>query len=214
MAPDHDVSPTAEARPQAPKPRLPFGVITVATSAGGLKALTRLLSGLPADFQTPIVVVQHLDPTHPSHLVGILARTIALKVVQVCEDMALEPGHVYVAPPDHHVIFDARLHLCLTHTSKVHFVRPSADLLFESAAARFGERVIGVVLTGLGVDGASGSHRIKRGGGTVIVQDEASSEFFGMPGAALRAGDVDHVLPLEEIAAALLRLTRREGSSA
>lgn len=187
-----------------------FDVIVVATSAGGLKALRQLLSSLPADFPTPIVIVQHLDPRYPSHLVQILARAIALDVVEVGEDMPLTRGRVFVAPPDHHIVFDARHHLCLTQTPRVHFVRPSANLMFESAAERFGARVIAVVLTGLGTDGASGSQAIKRAGGTVIVQDEASSEFFGMPGAAVRAGDVDHVLALDDIAATLSRLTRME----
>ena len=96
--------------------------------------------------------------------------------------------------------------LSLTQSKLVHFLRPSADLLFESVAASYGERAIAVVLTGTGSDGAMGVKAIKKMGGTVIAQDEATAEFFGMPGAAIRSGSVDFVLPLEEIATTLVTL--------
>jgi two-component system chemotaxis response regulator CheB len=120
---------------------------------------------------------------------------------------------VHVAPPDHHLLVDADGTLSLTRTELVHFVRPSADLLFESGAASFGRRVIGVVLTGTGSDGSLGVEAIKRRGGTVIAQDEETSDFFGMPGAAIDAGAVDFVLPLDQIAEALISLVdeRRGG---
>lgn len=120
----------------------------------------------------------------------------------------MEAATVYVAPPGLHVLVNPDATLSLSKAELVHFVRPSADLLFESAAASFTDKVIAVVLTGTGEDGASGVRAIKKMGGTVIAQDEKSSAFFGMPGAAIDTGAVDFVLPLDEIAEALVTLTR------
>ena len=117
----------------------------------------------------------------------------------------LEEGRIYTAPPNKHLLVNADRSLSLTETELVHFVRPSADLLFESVAASFRERAIAVVLTGTGSDGAMGVRAIKKMGGTVMAQDE-SAEFFGMPQAAIETGVVDFVLPLPEIISALLTL--------
>ena len=178
----------------------------MAASAGGLNALTQVLTALPAGFPVPIVVVQHLDPRHRSLMASILGRRTALKVVQAKHGERIAPGTVHLAPPDHHLLVDSNGILTLTHTELVHFVRPSADLLFESTAASFREHAIAVVLSGSGSDGAMGVKAIKKTGGTVIAQDQRSSEYFGMPGAAVQTGMVDFVLPLEEIAPALQTL--------
>jgi two-component system chemotaxis response regulator CheB len=124
--------------------------------------------------------------------------------------MHLKPDHVYLAPPDEHLLINGDGTVTLTHTELVNFVRPSADLLFESVAAAYGERAIAVVLTGTGHDGSLGVTAIKQRGGTVIAQDESSSEFFGMPSAAIRTGAVDFVLPLDEIPLALITLLAGE----
>jgi two-component system chemotaxis response regulator CheB len=126
--------------------------------------------------------------------------------VQAVGGEPIRPGTVYVAPPDNHLLANADRTLALTQTELVHFVRPSADLLFESVAAAYRERSIAVVLTGSGSDGAMGVEAIKKMGGTVIAQDEATSEFFAMPSAAIETGKVDFVLPIEEMAPALLSL--------
>jgi len=180
--------------------------VLVAASAGGLSALTELLSELPADFAAAVAVLQHIEPHHRSMLAEILGRSCALTVRQAGDGQRFEAGVVHVAPPDHHLLVDADGSLSLTRTELVHFVRPSADLLFESAAASIGSRAIGVVLTGTGHDGALGAEAIKGRGGTMIAQDEATSEFFGMPGAAIETGAVDFVLPLDQIAEALASL--------
>ena len=120
--------------------------------------------------------------------------------------MLLDADHVYLAPPDRHMLIKRKGVLTLTDSELVNFVRPSADLLFESVAAAYGDRAIAVVLTGSGRDGALGVTAIKQRGGTVVAQDEASSEFFGMPSAAIKTGAVDFVLPLEEIAPTLTAL--------
>ncbi|TMC11082.1 MAG: chemotaxis protein CheB [Chloroflexi bacterium] len=185
---------------RAPAPR--FDIVAIASSAGGLTALTAVLARLPDSFAAGVVVVQHLDPRHRSLLAEILSRRTRLHVSSATEGMVIRPGHVYVAPPDHHLLVD-RGTLTLSQAELVHFTRPSADLLFESVAASYEARAIAVVLTGTGVDGATGVTAIKKRGGTVIVQDEATSQFFGMPSAAIKTGDVDFVLSLEEIGPAL-----------
>jgi len=184
-------------------------VIGVAASAGGLRALSTLFAPLPPDLPAPIVVVQHLDPRHPSLLAGILGRATRLLVKEAQEGEGLRPGVVFLAPPDRHLLVNANATLTLTRTELVHFVRPSADLLFESLAASFKQRTLAIVLTGTGSDGAMGLRAIKRMGGSTIAQDEATSEFFGMPDAAIRAGFVDQVLPLDRICTAVVAWTRR-----
>lgn len=183
-----------------------FEIVVVAASAGGVQALSVLLSNLPSTFALPVVVVQHVDPRHRSMLVDILERRCRLPVEQVVEGTVLSPGRVYIAPPGSHVIVNADRTLSLSLAEPVHFVRPSADLLFASAARTMRHGVIAVVLTGSGEDGADGVRAVRRFGGTVLAQNEASSDFFGMPGAAIGTGVVDRVLPLDEISATLVEL--------
>src|SRR5260370_39568148 len=118
------------------------------------------------------------------------------------ENDGLRPATVFIAPPNRHLLVNTDGTLSLSQSELVHFVRPSADLLFESVAASYRDRAIAVVLTGTGSDGAMGVRAIKKMGGTVLAQDEGSSEFFGMPGAAIETGFVDFLLPLPEIAPA------------
>ena len=187
-------------------PLITFPVVAVAASAGGIKAISELLSTLPADFPAAIAIVQHLDPNHPSLLAEILDRRTSLAVKQAEVGEQMRPGTIYIAPPNHHLLIDPDATLSLSQTKLVHFVRPSADLLFESVAASFKERAIAVVLTGTGSDGATGVKAIKQMGGIAIAQDQESSECFGMPGAAIETGAVDWILPLDKIAATLVNL--------
>jgi len=189
-----------------------FEIVALAASAGGLKALTDVLAALPRDFPAALVVVQHLDPRHRSLMAEILGKRTSLLVRQAREGDTLEHGVAFIAPPNHHLLVNAGGRLSLSQTELVHFVRPSADLLFESTAAAYKERAIAVVLSGSGRDGAMGVKAIKKMGGTVIVQDEKTSEFFGMPGAAQQTGLADFILPLAEIAPALRTLL--EGAAA
>jgi two-component system chemotaxis response regulator CheB len=183
-----------------------FDVVALAASAGGLVALSVVLGGLPADFRAAIVVVQHLDPRHRSLIAEILSRRTPLRVKEAAEGDTMTAGTVHTAPPNRHLLVNPDGTLSLSQSELVHFVRPSADLLFESVAASYGERAIAVVLSGSGSDGAMGIRAIKKMGGTTIAQDEGTSEFFGMPGAAIQTGNVDFVLPLVEIAPALVTL--------
>jgi two-component system, chemotaxis family, protein-glutamate methylesterase/glutaminase len=181
-------------------------VVAICSSAGGLNALSQVLSALPADFPAAIVVVQHVSRHHPSMMADILSRRTKLSVKEARHGDDLSAGTIYCAPPDHHLLVNPDGSLSLTHSELVHFVRPSGDLLFESVAASFKQQAIAVVLTGTGSDGAMGVKAIKEMGGTVIVQDCKTAEFKGMPEAAIHTGVVDLVLPLPEIAIALVRL--------
>ncbi|MDB9520894.1 chemotaxis protein CheB [Dolichospermum circinale CS-1225] len=183
-----------------------FDIVAVAASAGGLTALIEVLTDLPADFKAAIVIVQHLDPRHPSLMAEILSRRTVLKVISAKEGDTLTPGTVYIAPPDNHLLINGDGKVSLSQSEMVHFLRPSADLLFESVAASYQARAIAVVLTGTGTDGAMGVEAIKKMGGTVIVEDAKTAEFPGMPAAAIKTGNVDIILPLAEISLALRTL--------
>src|SRR5947208_11362842 len=169
-----------------------FDVVALAASAGGLNALTHVLAALPPDFPAALVVVQHLDRRHRSGMADILARKCRLPVKEAVEGEPLQAGRAYIAPPDRHLLVTPDHSVSLTQTELVHFVRPSADLLFESVAASYKERAIAVVLSGTGSDGSMGVKAIKKMGGTVIAQDETAG-FFGMPSAAIETGDVDSI---------------------
>ena len=190
-----------------------FDIVALAASAGGLKALTDVLAALPKDFPAALVMVQHLDPRHRSLMADILGKRTRLQVREAHEGDVLRPGLAFIAPPNRHLLVNPDGTVSLSQSELVHFVRPSADLLFESAAASFRGRAIAVVLTGSGSDGAMGVKAIKKMGGTVIVQDQNTAEFYGMPDAAQKTGVVDFVLPLEEIAPALEKLVHVEDAA-
>jgi len=178
-------------------------IVVVAASAGGIPAIIAVLGALPSGFEAAVLVVQHLAPDRPSYLAEILGRRCALPVAVAGHGERLLPGVVRLAPPDQHLLVGRDGALTLSRSRHVHFVRPSADLLFESAAAAYGERVVAVVLTGTGIDGCRGAAAVRRMGGHVIVQDQATSAFFGMPGAVIASGQADLVLPLEHVGPAI-----------
>jgi len=181
-------------------------IVVVASSAGGIAALVHLLEMLPRNFAAPIVIVQHRTPTHASLLKDILAARTQLRVEDAVAGGRVERGVVYVARPDLHLTIDSSGCFSYVDGSRIRFVLSSANPLFESAAALFGQGTIGVVLTGYGQDGTDGVQAIKMRGGTVIAQDEATSGQSGMPNSAISTGSVDYVLPIEEIAGRLVRL--------
>lgn len=180
-----------------------YAVVAVASSAGGVQALISLLGELDARLPVPLVVVQHLDPRHRTVLPDVLARRTELKI-KLAEDLdRLQPGTVYLAPPGRHLLVEPAGAVKLSDSDLVHFVRPSADLLFESVADAYGPRAIACVLTGTGVDGARGVTAIKARGGVVLVEDPKTAQFTGMPTAAVESGAADQVLRLEDIAAVI-----------
>lgn len=181
----------------------------IGTSAGGVEALTRLVSGLPADFSIPVFIVLHVSP-EGSVLPAILNRNSALPATHPKDGERIEAGRIYVAPPDLHMT---------VHTDRVRIVRgpkenrhrPAIDPLFKSAAAAYGAATVGIILTGLLDDGTAGLKTIKRRGGTAIVQDPKDAVYSAMPTSAIEAVAVDHILPLADIAPLLVRLAREPG---
>jgi two-component system chemotaxis response regulator CheB len=188
-----------------------FDVVVLAASAGGLRAVTAIVQALPSTFPAGLVVVQHQDPRHRSLLADILGRRTALQVRQAVGGDRLEPGVFFTAVPGRHLLIKPDLTLAMAESEPIHFLRPSADLLFESAAAACHSRALAVVLSGTGMDGSNGVIAIKAQGGTTIAQDPASAELSGMPEAAIRTGRIDLILALEEIGPALLRLVTQVG---
>lgn len=180
----------------------------MAASAGGLKALSVILGGLPADFPAAIAIVMHLAPEHKSLLAEILNSRTHLDVKQAHTGHILSPSSVFVAPPNHHLFVakGGRLKLSSSSVEKVHYARPSAEPLFASVAAVYKKRAIAVVLTGGDGDGSFGVQIIKDNGGRVIAQDRPTSQDFSMPETAIKTGDVDFILPLNEIAPKLIEL--------
>jgi len=178
---------------------LTYELVAIGASWGGLHAVETVLESLPGGFTTPIVVAQHRAVDSGS---GALAHMLSLRsghdVCEAGDKDAIEPGRVYVAPPDYHLLVDPT-GFALSTEAVVQYSRPSIDVLFESAADTFGDRLIAVILTGANDDGADGIRRVKRRGGLTIAQDPAGAARREMPEAAIATGAVDHVLPLEEI---------------
>ncbi|MBI2193265.1 MAG: chemotaxis-specific protein-glutamate methyltransferase CheB [Planctomycetes bacterium] len=179
-------------------------ILAVAASTGGPAALAHILSQLPRDFPAAILVVQHMAPGFIAGLAQSLARTTRLRVKLAEDREAIRPGIVYLAPDDHHLGVTGPSTLLLSNSPPVGGLRPSASFLFHSVGEAFGTAGLAVVLSGMGDDGMDGLRALRKAGGRVIVQDEASSVVFGMPGAAVAAGLADSVLPLLAIPAQLV----------
>jgi two-component system chemotaxis response regulator CheB len=177
-----------------------ISAVVFGASAGGIEALSLLLAALPAELPAAVMGVLHLPRDRPSLLVEIFAPMCALPVQEAQDKEHIKPGHVYFAPADYHLLVDTGPSLALSVDEPVNFSRPSIDVLFESAADVYRERLLGIVLTGASQDGAAGLAAIHRLGGRTVVQDPASALVPLMPEAARRRSPVDFVLPLEQIA--------------
>jgi two-component system, chemotaxis family, protein-glutamate methylesterase/glutaminase len=186
-------------------------LVVVAASAGGLPALERLLAPLEPDLPVSVVIVLHVSPNAPSLVANILARKARLRVAAAVNGGTLQLGTAYVAPPGHHLAVTQR-RTRLVDSPEILRLRPAADVLFASAADAFGGRVASVVLSGTGSDGALGTRAVRDQGGITFAQDPDSAQFGGMPAAAIDTGAVQHVLPLDELPAALqLAIARGRG---
>ncbi|MCU1614944.1 MAG: cheB [Frankiales bacterium] len=203
----------APVRPrQAPPrtgPRSTPAVLVIGSSTGGPEALARVVAHLPASLPVPVLMVQHMPPVFTRQFAQRLDRLGALRVVEAVDGTPLVPGTIHLAPGDHHLVIRAtrggQFSTALTQDPPENFCRPAVDPLFRSAVAAYGGAVLGVVLTGMGSDGRNGAGEIRNAGGTVVVQDQATSVVWGMPGAVAQAGFADEVLPLERIADAIHR---------
>ena len=182
-------------------------IVVIGASAGGVEALTRVVGGLPADFSAAVFVVLHIPPDAPSALATILDRAGPLPAAQAEHNEPIEPGRVYVARPNRHLVV-RRGHVVLEAGPRENSARPSVDVLFRSAARAYGRRAVGVVLSGTLRDGALGLAAIKLHGGVTIVQDPSEALFAGMPESALRTTEVDYCLPAVDIPTRLVELTQ------
>lgn len=184
-------------------------LVAIGCSYGGLYALMEILGGLTTDFPAPIAVVQHRshDDQDEHRLAHVLGRYSALAVTDADHGEELQPAHVYLAPPDYHLMIDGG-RFELTVDDVVQYSRPAIDVLFESAARAYGPELVGVLLTGYGRDGTAGMCAIHDAGGTTIAEDPESALEGAMPRNAIEAHGVSEVLPLEAISARLLELTR------
>ena len=187
----------------------PIEIVVIGVSTGGPQALSQLMMSFPADWPTPIVIVQHMPPMFTKLLAGQLANRTAMEVSEAVEADVLRAGHAWIAPGDYHteLVRDGEaVQVRLTQGLHQNCCRPSVDVLFRSVAATYGASALAVVLTGMGQDGLRGCEAIVAAGGQVLVQDEASSVVWGMPGAVAKAGLADKILPLDQIGTEITRL--------
>lgn len=189
-----------------------FPVVIIGASTGGPRVIYQILAALPADFQAAIVVVQHIAPGFSAGMATWLATGCRMPVGVATDGALIRPGEVLVAPDQCNVLVrhTGRVRLCKERT---HLQHPSVDVTMCAAAETFGGRTIGVLLTGMGRDGAEGMRAIKQAGGMTLAQDEASSTIFGMPRAAKEIGAVEELLPPGEIAARLIALVQERSRS-
>lgn len=173
--------------------------VVIGASAGGVELLSVLLSVIPSDCRISFFVVMHIPRERPSLLPQLFASRCALPVREAEDKEPVQPGTVYFAPPDYHMLIDRGPALALSGDEPVHFSRPSIDVLFDSAADLYGERLMGIILTGANQDGAAGLAAVARAGGRTIVQDPSSAAVAYLPEAALREGPVDAVLSIEQL---------------
>lgn len=188
-------------------------IVVIGTSWGGLRVLRTIVCGLPAGFPHSVVLVQHRHRDSRTMLEELLRENAALPIDTAEDKTALEPGHVYVAPPDYHLLVEEG-YVSLSTEAPVKYSRPSIDVTLSSAAESYGGRAVGIVLTGANDDGSAGLRRIVDRGGLAIVEDPATAESPTMPRAALAAVPQARVLKAEEIAAALEQLVTRPAPNA
>jgi two-component system chemotaxis response regulator CheB len=184
-----------------------YEAVVMGTSAGGLFALTTILTALPADFPLPVMVVQHRSKEERTLLEEVLAQKCQIRIRQAEEKEKIEAGAVYFAPPDYHLLIESNRTFSLSSEERVNYSRPSIDVLFETAARVYRKKLLGIILTGANHDGAAGIAQIKKLGGSTIAQNPDSAQFPMMPEAAIATGAIQQVLALDEIKAFLLQLS-------
>lgn len=184
--------------------------IVIGCSLGGQDALSTLLKPLPKDYPFPIIVVQHREKYGKSLLEEVLQHKIKLKIKQADEKEKIQGSTVYIAPPDYHLLVEFNLMFSLSSDDPVNFSRPSIDVLFESASEACKDKLIGIILTGANADGSNGISRIRKNGGRTIAQDPASAEGKTMPESAIKTGNVQKILDLNQISNYLLSIYEKK----
>lgn len=183
-----------------------YKAVVIGTSAGGLNALSEILSALPAGYKVPLIIVQHRAKDQKNLLEEILQTKCSVPVRQAEEKELIVPGHVFIAPPDYHLLIEYDKTFALSCDEPVQYSRPSVDVLFESAADAFEKQLAAIVLTGFGSDGAAGIAAVNEKGGTTIAQNPHEAAYAFMPEAAVKSG-ATYVYTLDEIKVFLLAIT-------
>lgn len=182
--------------------------VVIGTSAGGLHALTSILEGLPQNFPLPVIVVQHRSKEERTLLEEVLAQKCQIKIRQADEKEKIENGIVYFAPPDYHLLIERNRTFSLSSDARVNYSRPSIDVLFETAAYAYKEKLLAIILTGANHDGATGVQKIRKQGGTTVAQNPEDALYPVMPKAAIDTGCVQNILSLREIKVLLISLVK------
>ena len=180
--------------------------IVIGGSAGGIAVLEIILAALPVDFRPPLLLVEHLHPSDQGALAERLASIARLPLAEPCDKDPIEPGHVYTAPANYHLLVERDGSICLSVDPRVRWSRPSIDVLFESAALAWGSGLVAVLLSGANADGVDGLAAVKAAGGMTLAQNPAGAESPWMPQAAIDAGVVDEILDVAAIAPRLIQL--------
>lgn len=183
-----------------------YEAVVIGVSSGGMNALRILFSALPVDFKQAIIVVQHVNARSNNQWIKLLNDISPLTIKEADEREKIEPGNVYIAPANYHLMIEKDRTFSLTIDEQVNFARPSIDVLFESAADAYKDRLIGIVLTGSNSDGTNGIIRIKESGGLVIIQDPDTAESPTMPASAIAAIKPDYILSLEDMIDLLIKI--------
>ncbi|HPE34589.1 MAG TPA: chemotaxis protein CheB [Bacteroidales bacterium] len=186
-----------------------YNAIVIGVSAGGISALSTILPQLPGNFPLPVIIVQHISPNTDNFMVNHFNHICQLKVKEADEKESIQPGTVYFAPPNYHLLVETDFTFSLSVEERVNFSRPSIDVLFESAADAWHTGLIGIILTGASTDGSKGMRIIKKRGGYTIAQDPQEAEVPVMPEAAIKIGGVDRKMTLSEITTFLLNLQKQ-----
>jgi two-component system chemotaxis response regulator CheB len=208
------VQPSPTSRTSGPVPvsaGLKPDVIVIGSSTGGPQALNVVIAAIGARVRQPVLIVQHMPPMFTTILADHLSKLTPAKCLEARDGQPVRDGEVYVAPGDYHVRLTRRhgaLFIALDRSPPVNYCRPAVDPLFAAAAETCGANVVGVVLTGMGQDGKRGAETIKRAGGLVVAQDEATSVVWGMPGAVVNAGLAAAIKPIEDIGPTLIGLSQ------
>ncbi len=189
-------------------PKRKYGAIVIGVSAGGLNAVSFILKKLPADFQLPIIIIQHRNTDQRELLEDILQEKCKMKLKQADEKEKIKDGVIYIAPPDYHLLIENDFTFSLSSDARVKYSRPSIDLLFESASYVYRERLVGIILTGANNDGSDGIIRISKYGGETVAQNPEEAEFPFMPKAAIETGCVKHIFSLADIQKYLLKINQ------
>ena len=182
-----------------------YEAIVIGVSSGGMSAMKVLFAGLPSTFATPIIIVQHINARSDSQWIELLNQKSPLPIKEADEKEKIERGIIYIAPPNYHLLVEKDKTFSLTIDERVNFARPAIDVLFETAAEAYTNKLVGVILTGANNDGTNGRKVIKKYGGVTIAQDPETAESSYMPASAIAAVEMDYILSLEKITELLVK---------